>query len=93
MTWAKALLVSLAYTLGTVGLFQLVWRSDPFAIFDPGYVFFAVPGIPVCATVILWYVDRVSDRPDWKPTLATTAVFLFVGFLHLSVVAAASASV
>ena len=93
MTWTKALFVSVLYTLAIIGLFNLLLRSDPFAIFDFGYVFMAVPGIPICATVILWYYDRVSDAPDWKPTLATTAVFLVVSFLNLAVIAAASASI
>ena len=93
MTWTKALFVSLGYTALVIALFALVRREGPFAIFDFGYVFMAIPGLPVCATVILWYYDRMSDEPNWKPSLVTTAVFLFVSFMNFWVVAQASASV
>lgn len=93
MTWTKALFVNVVYTAFVIALFVLVWRESPFAIFDFGYVFVAIPGIPICATVILWYYDRMSDAPRWKPTLATTIVFLLVGFMNFWVVAMAAASV
>ena len=93
MTWTKALFVSVAYTLSTIALFTTVFRSDPFAIFEFGYIFMVVPGLPVAGTILLWYYARVSDTPRWKPTIVTTAVFLVVGFLHFFVVASAAASV
>ena len=87
------LLVGVAYAAANIGVFVLTISVDAFVVFDLAYILSAALVGPALMMIGLILVARVYKQPGWLCVAGFVIWTGCVGFAHLWVIAAASASV